>query len=143
MSGLLRQAPVHAGPQAQRVADLAAHAGIVAYGRSADAESVPRAARNVSYLNGVSPEGTVVSFNAIGAAGPVVRVTITTQRPLVLSHMVAARHSLDVTVHSAATIEQGQPACAQALDPMGSGRYTERRHCPDYPRIHPRPFRRP
>ena len=107
--------------ETQRVADLAAHAGIVAYGRSADAESVTRAARNVAYLNGVSPEGTVVSFDASGAAGPVVRVTITTQRPLVLSQMVAARHSLDVTVRSAATIEQGQPACVQALDPMGSG----------------------
>jgi len=35
--------------------------------------------------------------------------------------MISAEQSLDVTVRSAATLDHGQPACVQALDPDGTG----------------------
>ncbi len=107
--------------QTQRVADLAVHAAILAYGASGDAEAMTHAAWYVAELNGVAADSTLVSLDQDNGAGPVVRVTITTPRPLVLAQIISANHSLDVTVRSAATLDQSTSACVQALDPAGSG----------------------
>ncbi len=107
--------------QTQRVADMAVHAGITAYGSNGDTAAMTLAAQNVADLNGVASDEILVALDADGGAGPVVRVTITTPHPLLLSRMMAGRQSLDVTVRSAATLENGQSACVQALDPAGSG----------------------
>ncbi len=107
--------------QTQRVADLAVHAAILAYGATGDVEAMTLAARNVAQLNGIASGETFVLLDPDSASGPVARVRITTPRPLVLSRMISASHSLDVTVRSAARLDHGQPACVQALDSNGSG----------------------
>lgn len=107
--------------ETQRVADLAVHAAIVAHDKGGDAQAVRRAAWVVAELNGVSPDETQVSLEPDGSAGPVVRVTITTPRPLVLAQWVAASHSIDVTVRAAARLERNATACVQALDSAGTG----------------------
>ncbi len=106
--------------ETQRVADLAVHSAVLAFGRGGDAAEVTLAAQAVTGLNGVAADETSVVIDSSGA-GPVVRVTITTPRPLVLSRVLESGQSLNVTVRSAATLEQAQPACVQALDPDGDG----------------------
>lgn len=104
----------------QRAADLAVYAGVLAYG-SGDAAAMTAAVRSVAQLNGVAADEIRADVDANSVAGPVVRVTITRPRPLVLATFVSAKTSLDVTVRSAAVLEKGAPACVQALDPSGSG----------------------
>lgn len=106
--------------ETQRVADLAVHAGILAYG-SGDAAAMTVAVRNMAILNGVEPDEISAEVDVNNAAGPVVRVTITTPRPLILAQLVSAENSLNVTVQSAAMLDQGAPACVQALNPTGTG----------------------
>lgn len=107
--------------ETQRVADLAVHAGVLAYARNGNTEEMELVARNVARLNGFDASATTVRLDQTSAAGPVVRVTITTPRPLLLSQLIAASHSVDVTVRSAAMLEEEAVSCIQALDAKGSG----------------------
>lgn len=107
--------------ETQRVADLAVHAGILAYDRSADLDIATQAVRGVARLNGVPADRAAVTLDVDGATGPELRVTITTPRPLILSRLIAGRRVLDVTAKSTATLDQDEPACILALDPDGPG----------------------
>lgn len=107
--------------ETQRTADLAVHAAALAYGQTGSTEAMTAEARNIAILNGLGPETTDVQLDSTGVLGPVVRLRITTPRSLVLSRMIDTRQTLDVTVRSAALIEQQQQACIQALDPGGPG----------------------
>lgn len=106
--------------ETQRIADLAVHAGALAYG-SGDIAAMTAAVRRVGRINGVADDQISAVADGSSGAGPVVRVTLTTERPLVLARLIAARTGLDVTVRSAATLERGEPACVHALNPAGSG----------------------
>lgn len=107
--------------ETQRVADLAVHAGIVAFERSGNAEAVTRAAHGVATLNGVPAAATQVALDLENASGPIVRVAITTPRPLVLAQAFAPSQSLDVHVRAAARLDRAEPACVLALDRAGTG----------------------
>ena len=109
--------------ETQRVADLAVHAGIVAYGKASDPSAMLQAARHVAGLNGVAAEGVQVTLDPDSSNGVIVRVEITTPRPLILSRVITGTQSQDVTVRAAARLEQaaGEPACVMALDPNGTG----------------------
>lgn len=107
--------------ETQRIADLAAHAGILAYDQSADLGAATQAVRSVAQLNGVSVDAAAVHLDSAGETGPELRVTITTPRPLILSRLVAGSRVLDVTARSTATLDQEDPACILALDPDGPG----------------------
>lgn len=109
--------------ETQRVADLAVHAGIVAYGKANDPAAMRQAARQVAGLNGVAVEGVEVTLDPVSSSDAIVRVQITTSRPLILSRVITGTQSQDVTVRAAARLERsaGEPACVMALDPGGTG----------------------
>ncbi|RFU12933.1 hypothetical protein DZD18_09595 [Rhodobacteraceae bacterium W635] len=108
---------------AQRTADLAAHAGAVAYAQNGDTGQMVDAATGVARLNGFSDLEIVVALDTSvpTASGGAVRATITTPKPLYLPSLVGGDTSVDVTATAVAGALGGDPACVQALDPNGSG----------------------
>jgi hypothetical protein len=109
--------------EAQRTADLASHAGAVAYGRTGSTGPMVDAARAVARLNGFSDGEIVVELDAsvASASGAAVRATITAPKPLLLPRLVGGDASVDVVASAVAGTMAGEPACIQALDPDGSG----------------------
>lgn len=109
--------------EAQRTADLASHAGAVAYARNGDTDQMVEAATGVARLNGFSASEIAVALDSSvsAASGGAVRATITTPKPLYLPSLVGGDSSVDVTASAVAGALKGNPACVQALDPDGSG----------------------
>ncbi|SEP18865.1 Putative Flp pilus-assembly TadE/G-like [Salinihabitans flavidus] len=109
--------------EAQRTADLASHAGAVAYARTGSTGPMVDAARGVARLNGFGDDEIVVeldlSFST--ASGGAVRATITAPQQLYLPRLVGGDASVDVVASAVAGAMRGAPACIQALDPDGSG----------------------
>lgn len=110
-------------PEMQLMAGPAIHARILAFNQNDNAAAMTQAARTVAHLNCVAPDHTLVMLDPDSAIGPVEQVTITTPRPLVLSQIILANQTPDVTVRSAARPDQeeGDPSCIIALDPNGPG----------------------
>lgn len=109
--------------EAQRTADLASHAGAVAYSRTGSTGPMVNAARAVARLNGFSDGEIVVELDTsfATASGEAVRATITAPKPLLLPRLVGGDASVDVVASAVAGAMGGDPACIQALDPSGSG----------------------
>lgn len=107
--------------ETQRVADLTAYTAAAAYGQGSDIETMRHVALSVGALNGVSAEKMQVTLDDPSASDGVVRVTITTPRPIVLAQLISARYSVDVRVRAAAMLEPSAAACVQALAPGGTG----------------------
>lgn len=109
--------------EAQRTADLASHAGAVAYARTGETGPMVDAATGVARLNGFSDSEISVALDTSipTASGGAVRATITTPKPLYLPSLVGGDTSVDVTASAVAGVLQGEPACVQALDPNGGG----------------------
>ncbi|GGD28472.1 TadE/TadG family type IV pilus assembly protein [Sinisalibacter lacisalsi] len=109
--------------EAQRTADLASHAGAVAYARTGDTGPMVDAARGVARLNGFSDSEILVELDNsfTTASGDAVRATITAPKPLLLPRLVGGDTSVDVVASAVAGALGGAPACIQALDPDGSG----------------------
>lgn len=109
--------------EAQRTADLASHAGAVAYAQNGDIGPMVDAATGVARVNGFSVSEIVVVLDTSvsTASGAVVRATITTPKPLYLSSLVGGDTSGDVSASAVAGTLRGKPACVQALDSNGSG----------------------
>lgn len=114
---------VLAKAETQRVADLAANAGASAYGRNQNATDATLAAQGVGILNGVARAdiGVTLEPSPLVPSAKAVRVTITTQRTLLLARVIDSRESLRVKVTALAATNAATPACIQALDPAGSG----------------------
>src|SRR6056297_2822133 len=76
--------------EAQRTADLASHAGAVAYARTGDTGPMTDAARAVARLNGFTDAEIAVALDPSvpSASGAAVRATITTPKPLFLPRLV-------------------------------------------------------
>jgi hypothetical protein len=109
--------------ESQRTADLASHAGAVAYARTGDVDMMTDAAKGVARLNGF-PEGEIVvelDTSMSGGSGAAVRATITTPKPLYLPRLVGGDTSVNVVTSAVAGTQGGDPACVQALDLNGSG----------------------
>ncbi|WP_296762322.1 pilus assembly protein TadG-related protein [Sediminimonas sp.] len=109
--------------EAQRTADLASHAGAVAYSRTGDTNAMTDAARGVARLNGFGADEIAVVLDSSfqTASGAAVRATITTPKPLYLPSLVGGDTSVDVAASAVAGASAGQPACVQALNPNGGG----------------------
>ncbi|SMH37718.1 TadE/TadG family type IV pilus assembly protein [Maritimibacter sp. HL-12] len=109
--------------EAQRTADLAAHAGAVAYSRTGGTGPMVDAANRVARLNGFSDGEIVVELDASipTASGTAVRATVTAPKLLLLPRLVGGDTSVDVVASAVAGALGGAPACIQALDPDGSG----------------------
>jgi hypothetical protein len=109
--------------EAQRTADLASHAGAVAYARSDGDDAMVAAAKAVARLNGFADSeiNVVLDTSFSTASGAAVRATITAPRPLFLPRLVGSDAEVDVVASAVAGSLSGAPACIQALDPDGSG----------------------
>lgn len=109
--------------EAQRTADLASHAGAVAYAQTGETAPMVGAAKAVARLNGFGDTEIVVVLDTAfpSASGAAVRATITTSKPLYLPSLVGGDTSVDVIASAFAGTLGGKPACVQALDPNGSG----------------------
>jgi len=109
--------------ETQRVADLSANAGASAYASHQNVSKMTLAAQGIAILNGIARENVNVALepSPIMPGAKAVRVTITTQRTLLLARVLSSREFLDVEVDALAAAVAGDSACIQALDPSGSG----------------------
>jgi len=109
--------------ETQRVADLSANAGATAYARRQNVSDMTMAAQGVAILNGIARAnvGVTLEPSPVDPGSNAVRVTITTQRTLVLARVLNTRQYLDVEVDALAAAVAGGSACIQALSPSGSG----------------------
>ncbi|HEY5411887.1 MAG TPA: hypothetical protein VIJ94_14290 [Caulobacteraceae bacterium] len=107
----------------QRVADLAAYAGALAYNSVGTAAAATSAANNVAALNGVTSanvSSSVVS-SPTGDGNSAIKVRVSSNLPLYLASVVGGASSLPVA--AAAYAEMGAPAngCIIALSGGGTG----------------------
>jgi Flp pilus assembly protein TadG len=107
----------------QRVADLAAYAGALAYNSTSSTTSMTNAADNVAALNNIpSADVSVTLVNSpTGDGHSAVDVQINTQVPLLLSRLVGSGPNLPVNSTGYAELEAGTPACIIALQSGGTG----------------------
>lgn len=107
----------------QRVADLAAYAGALAYNSTSSTTSMTNAADNVAALNNIPAADVNVSLvsSPTGDGHSAVDVQINTQVPLLLSRLVGAGPNLSVNSTGYAELEAGTPACIIALKSGGTG----------------------
>ncbi len=107
----------------QRVADLAAYAGALAYNSTSSQTAMTQAADTVAGLNNISAGAVTVALvnSPNGDGHQAVDVKIATQVPLLLSQILGSGPELPVNSTGFAELEAGVPACVIALKQGGSG----------------------
>ncbi|HZL00181.1 MAG TPA: pilus assembly protein TadG-related protein [Caulobacteraceae bacterium] len=125
MSGLVAEFGngVLAKTQDQRVADLAAFAGAVAYNASASTTTMNSAIDNVAVLNGLPAADVTAALvtSPSGDGNKSVQVTVNTSVPLLISRVIDSNVSLPVKSVAYAEIKANAPGCIIALNASGSG----------------------
>lgn len=112
--------------QNQRISDLAAYAGAVAYSHEASEARMRAAALEVVAINGGNPDHAIVSLVAspVDPAARAVRVDMTGKQPAFLSAILSGLLNIPVSAGATALIgsgDEGSGACILALDPAQSG----------------------
>lgn len=108
----------------QRVADLAAFAGALAYSTTKSTADMDAAAIRAAALNGVEAPSVAASLVASprGNGNSGVSVTITTNKGLVLAPIVGVQTSLAIAASAIAEVATNAvPPCIIALDPAQTG----------------------
>jgi hypothetical protein len=110
----------------QRVADLAAYGGALAYSSVQTNAALTAAVDRVATLNGVATSAVTPSLvtSPSGDGNQAVQVSVTTDVPLTLSRVFGAPSQLSVTASSYAEIKStggGGSPCVVALDTSGTG----------------------
>jgi hypothetical protein len=107
----------------QRVADLAAYAGALAYNTTNSTTAMTTAADSVAALNNVPAGDVNVSLvsSPSGDGQSAVKATIATQVPLLLSQILGSGPNLPVNSTGYAELIAGTPACIIALKSGGTG----------------------
>jgi len=107
----------------QRVADLAAYAGALAYNASSSTSSMSSAAGAVAALNGVPASAVTATLVTSPTAdgNQSVHVQVSTKSPLYLAQMVGAKTSVTVTATSDAELNARATPCVIALSGSGTG----------------------
>jgi hypothetical protein len=102
----------------QRVADLAAYGGALVYGSTSSTSD----ASNIASLNGLSSGVTPsVVTSPTGDGNNSVKVTVTTNVPLLLARVLTTNTTMPVTSTSYAEIKSSAPGCIIALSGSGTG----------------------
>jgi hypothetical protein len=107
----------------QRVADLAAYAGALAYNANGTTDSMTSAANSVASLNGVASgaiSATLVSSPS-GDGNQAVKVQVSTSLPIYLASVVGGSSSLPVKAASYAELNVHTSGCIIALSSGGAG----------------------
>ena len=107
----------------QRVADLAAYAGALAYNSTASTTSITSAANAVAALNGVSSGNVSASLvtSPTGDGSSAVQVSVTSTLPLYLASIVGGSTSLPVSASAYAELNVKTTGCIIALSSGGAG----------------------
>ncbi len=108
----------------QRVADLGAYDGAIAYSATASATTLNSTVSRIAALNGVaSSAATAAVVNSPGGNGrQAVQVTVTTSLPMVLSTFLGASSTQQVSATAFVELVPGTtPACIIALNTNGNG----------------------
>jgi len=110
--------------QNQRIADLAAYAGALAYSSSGSTDTMTAVAKNVAALNGISAsdvQAQLVSSPRLSSSSAV-NVKITTTNNLFLSRVLSNISTLSIASSAYAQLgTQTTSACILALSPSGAG----------------------
>lgn len=118
-SALVQQA------QNQRVADLSAYAGALAYNTTKSTDQMTAAAVNVAVLNGAPAASVTASLIASPKTTGVnaVTVSISTQQNLLLARVLQNRQQLQITSNSVVEVgaQPQTPGCVLALDGTQTG----------------------
>lgn len=107
----------------QRVADLAAYAGAVAYNATNSTATMNVVISNVGGLNGVAASGITGSLVAspTGDGAQAVMVTVNTTAPLLLAQVLGAPARLPVAASAYAELKANTGGCIVALNRNGAG----------------------
>lgn len=107
----------------QRVADLSAYAGAVAYNTTTSQVSMTDAAKAVAVLNGIPAASVRVDLvtSPTAATNSAVRVTVTTSVRMILSRLVGAPANLAVPAEAFAELRPSVDSCILALAATGGG----------------------
>jgi hypothetical protein len=114
---------VLAKTQDQRLADLAAYAGAVAYNSTSSTTTMTSVIDNVASLNGVPAAdvtGALVS-SPTGDGNQAVQVTVNTTVPLIISRILNTGTTLPVTSVAYAELKANATGCVIALNSSGTG----------------------
>ena len=107
----------------QRVADLAAYAGALAYNAKGTTTSMTSAANAVAALNGIASANVSASLvsSPTGDGNQAVQVTVSSSLPLYLASVVGGSTSLPVSAASYAELNVQTSGCIIALSSGGAG----------------------
>ena len=107
----------------QRVADLAAYAGALAYNAAGNEADMNAAVASVVALNGIAPGDATASLipSPRGNGNEAVSVLVSTENTLLLAPILGVSPALPVSARAAAEVQGGVPGCIIALDPAQSG----------------------
>ena len=109
----------------QRVADLAAYSGAIAYSAAGTTDALNTAVDRIATLNGlaIGDMAASVGTSPSGNGHSAVEVTVTTQVPLSLAHVFTSATQLTVTASAYAEIRSSGTgnACVIALNTAGTG----------------------
>jgi hypothetical protein len=109
----------------QRVADLAAYSGALAYNTAGTTAALDTAVDRIATLNGIAigDMAASVGTSPSGDGNTAVEVTVTTQVPLALAHVFSTATQLTVTASAYAEIKSSGAgnACVIALNTAGTG----------------------
>jgi hypothetical protein len=109
----------------QRVADLAAYSGALAYSTNPTTSALNAAVDRIATLNGIATGDVAaqVGTSPSGDGKQAVEVTVTTEVPLSLSHVFSSATQLTVTANAYAEISSSGAgnACVIALNTGGNG----------------------
>ena len=109
----------------QRIADLSAYAGALAYNTTKSTDQMTAAAVNVAALNGVPAASVTASLIASPKTAGVnaVTVSISTQQNLLLARVLQSRQQLQITSNSVVEVgaQPQTPGCVLALDGTRTG----------------------
>lgn len=107
----------------QRVADLAAYAGALAYNSSGTTSAMTSAADSVAALNGVSASSVSASLIAspTGDGNQAVMVKVSSSLKLYMAQVIGGGASLPVAAASYAELGAGASGCIIALSSGGAG----------------------
>lgn len=104
----------------QRIADLAAYGGALVYNSTSSTTSATNAIDNIMTLNGLPSSDAAISYPTSNG-NQQVRITVTTQVPLLLARVLTGNTTLPVSSSTTAQISSNTPGCIIALGSGGSG----------------------
>lgn len=109
--------------QNQRVADIAAYSGGLAYSTSPTTTAINNAVSRIAVLNGLSADAITATFTTSpsGDGNNAIQAGVSTTNPLYFASAIGAGSNLAIGASSYAEIKAGTPGCITALQKSGNG----------------------